>query len=34
VTNKDYIEKVSEELPEINKDNIFIEPAIKRPHFV
>ncbi|MEL7598457.1 MAG: sugar phosphate nucleotidyltransferase [Clostridiaceae bacterium] len=33
VTNKDYIEKVSEELPEINKDNIFIEPANKETPF-
>ncbi|MCY6355545.1 mannose-1-phosphate guanylyltransferase, partial [Clostridium sp. ZS2-4] len=29
VTNRDYIDKVSEELPEINRDNIFVEPANK-----
>lgn len=29
VTNRDYIEKVCKELPEINKDNIFVEPANK-----
>lgn len=29
VTNKEYLEKIYEELPEINKENIFIEPANK-----
>lgn len=29
VTNEEYIEKVYEELPEINKENIFIEPENK-----
>lgn len=29
VTNKDYIDKIKEELQEINQDNIFVEPANK-----
>ncbi|MCM8712019.1 mannose-1-phosphate guanylyltransferase [Clostridium sp. SYSU_GA19001] len=29
VTNEEYLDKVYEELPEINKDNIFVEPANK-----
>ncbi|MBO3442879.1 sugar phosphate nucleotidyltransferase, partial [Clostridium haemolyticum] len=29
VTNKDYIDKIKDELSDINKDNIFIEPANK-----
>lgn len=29
VTNKDYIDQVSEELPELNRENIFVEPANK-----
>ncbi|MCY6959260.1 sugar phosphate nucleotidyltransferase [Clostridium brassicae] len=29
VTNRDYIDKISEELPEISRDNIFMEPANK-----
>lgn len=29
VTNKEYIEKVYEELPDIDKKNIFIEPENK-----
>ena len=29
VTNEDYLNKVYEELPEINKDNIFVEPENK-----
>ncbi|WMJ79784.1 sugar phosphate nucleotidyltransferase [Clostridium sp. MB40-C1] len=29
VTNKDYIDKISEELPEISRENIFMEPANK-----
>ena len=29
VTNKDYLEKIKEELPQIPKENIFIEPANK-----
>ncbi|MCY6485871.1 mannose-1-phosphate guanylyltransferase [Clostridium aestuarii] len=29
VTNKYYIDKIGKELPEINKDNIFVEPANK-----
>lgn len=29
VTNENYKEKIYEELPEINKDNIFIEPINK-----
>lgn len=29
VTNKDYLEKVKQEIPEINKDNIIVEPANK-----
>lgn len=29
VTNEDYTEKIQQELPEINKENIFIEPSNK-----
>nr|WP_269205747.1 sugar phosphate nucleotidyltransferase [Clostridium botulinum] len=29
VTNKDYIDKIKDELSDINQDNIFIEPANK-----
>jgi mannose-1-phosphate guanylyltransferase len=29
VTNKDYYEKICEELPEINRDNVFVEPSNK-----
>ncbi|KGM98413.1 mannose-1-phosphate guanyltransferase [Clostridium novyi A str. 4552] len=29
VTNKDYIDKIKSELPDINPENIFIEPANK-----
>ena len=29
VTNKEYIDKIHEELPEINKENIFDEPSNK-----
>lgn len=29
VTNEQYIEKIYEELPEINKKNIFVEPENK-----
>jgi mannose-1-phosphate guanylyltransferase len=29
VTNEEYLDKIYEELPEIIKDNIFVEPANK-----
>ncbi|MCM1989977.1 mannose-1-phosphate guanylyltransferase [Oceanirhabdus seepicola] len=29
VTNKDYYGKICEEIPELNKDNVFVEPANK-----
>ena len=29
VTNEEYLSKIYEELPEINKDNVFVEPANK-----
>lgn len=29
VTNQDYYEKICDELPEINRENIFVEPANK-----
>ena len=29
VTNKDYVEKIKEELPDIPEENIFVEPANK-----
>ncbi|EDS78270.1 sugar phosphate nucleotidyltransferase [Clostridium massiliodielmoense] len=29
VTNKDYIDKIKSDLPDINPENIFIEPANK-----
>lgn len=29
VTNKDYVNRIVEELPEIGKENIFVEPANK-----
>lgn len=29
VTNEEYLDKIYEDLPEINKDNIFVEPANK-----
>jgi len=29
VTNEKYLDKISEELPEINKENIFVEPSNK-----
>ena len=29
VTNKDYIDKIKGELPDINSNNIFVEPANK-----
>lgn len=29
VTNKEYLEKIYKELPEIGKENVFVEPANK-----
>lgn len=29
VTNKDYVDKIKDELPDINPDNVFVEPENK-----
>lgn len=29
ITNKEYVDKVQEEIPYINKDNVFVEPSNK-----
>lgn len=34
VTNKDYYEKICIELPEINEENIYVEPANKETAFL
>jgi mannose-1-phosphate guanylyltransferase len=33
VTNEEYIDKIYDELPDINKTNIFAEPANKETHY-
>lgn len=29
ITNKEYVDKIQEEVPYINKDNVFVEPSNK-----
>lgn len=29
ITNKEYVDKIQEEIPYINKDNVFVEPSNK-----